>query len=295
MKKVCVLFYHKNAHILFKKEWIDKCIHSIKQQTFKNFDVLELNYGQNSIQLYEDSIFEHKLLNNHVEAMNYLINIAIDYYDYIFNVNIDDFYTYNRIEEQLKYLKDYDMVASNHIVFKEKNGKEIEICKIDHSKSDLKQKLLKNDNIIPHPVVAWKSSFFNNLKYEQEIPEEDMRLWQRALKQNKKIYIIPEYLLYYRIHDNQITQLNIKNNITIQEECLMDFIKIFEKSENFFLSWSDILRIFTQWWQKFHLEKKIPTDFDLRKTIDKTLGDPIRHRGWFIKIRKDYIFMDENQ
>lgn len=287
MKKVCVLLYHKNALILFQQEWIKKCINSIKQQTFQDFDVLELNYGQTGKQLYDGSIFEHKMLNNHVEAMNYLINIAKEYYDYIFNVNIDDFYSITRIEEQLKYLKDHDMVASNHIVFKEKNGKEIEICKIDHSKSDIKQFLNKNYNIIAHPVVAWKSSFFDNLDYKQEIPQEDIKLWQRALKQNKTIFIVPKYLLYYRIHDNQITQLKIQNNVTIEEQCLMDFINIFEKSETF-ITWSDIVNIFKQWWEHFHSEKKQAMDYELRRVIDKTFGDPIQYRGWFIQIRKEY-------
>ncbi len=295
MNKVCVLLYHKNAMISFKKEWIDKCINSIKQQTFQNFDVLELNYGQNSIQLYEGSIFEHKLLLNHVEAMNYLINIAKEYYDYIFNVNIDDYYSITRIEEQLKYLNNYDMVTSNHIVFKEKQGKEIILGKYMNSQLDIKKYLDENNNIIPHPVVAWKSSFFDNLAYEQQIPEEDMRLWQRALEQNKTIFIIPEYLLYYRIHDNQITQLNLKINNNIQEQCLNDFSKIFEKSEKSFISWSDILRIFNKWWKYFHSEKKLPSDFDVRRIIDKTQGDPVRHRGWYIKIRKDYKITDENQ
>lgn len=290
MKKVCVLFYHKNAFVLFKKEWIEKCINSIKQQTFQNFDVLEIDYGQTGKQLYEGSIFEHKMLLNHVDAMNYLIDIAKDYYDYIINVNIDDYYTLDRIEEQIKCLENsnYDMVASNFVIFKEKNGKEIEISKMENSKQNIKQCLLENYNIIPHPVVAWKSSFFKHLKYEQEIPEEDMRLWQRALKQNKTIFIIPKILCFYRIHDNQITQMNQQHNKTIQDQCLIDFINIFEKTEKIFLTWSDITRIFKEWWKHFHYEKKMPTDYDVRSIIDKTIGDPIPRRGWFIKISKEY-------
>ncbi len=289
--KVCVLLYHKNAMVIFKKEWIEKCIKSIKQQTFQHFDVLELNYGCTDNQLYENSIFEHKILLNHVEAMNYLIDIAKDYYDYIFNVNIDDYYTFDRIEKQLFYLENssYDMVASDFIIFTEKKEQEIEIEKkqVSRYNNQLKQYLDENYNIIPHPVVAWKSSFFTNLRYKNEIPEEDMRLWQRALEQNKTIFIIPHTLFYYRIHNNQITQLNKQNNIKIQEECLMNFINIFEKTEKLFLTWTDITRIFQSWWKHFHPEKKIPTDYDVRRTIDKTIGDPIPRKGWFIKIQKE--------
>ncbi len=292
MTKVCLLLYHKNARIIFKEPWIRKCLNSIRNQTFKDFDVLELNYGQTGIQLYEGSIFEHKMLKNHVDAMNYLIDIAKDYYDYIFNCNIDDYYSPERIEEQMKYLPHFDLVAGNHISFKEKDGKEMFISHMENSKFDIKQYLSENHNIIPHPLVAWRSSFFNDLRYEQEIPEEDLRLWQRAIKANKTMFIVPKFLLYYRIHDNQITHLNLKTNITIMEQALLDFIQIFEPSrnKNVFLSWSHIVRIFKSWWKHFHPEKKLPTDFDLRKTIDKTIGDPIPRRGWFIKIRKEYVW-----
>jgi hypothetical protein len=287
--KVCVIFYHKNI-FLFKKEWIDKCIMSIKEQTFKDFDVLELNYDQTGKQLFENSIFEHVPLFNHVEAMNYLIQKAKALcYDYVFNVNIDDYYAPNRIEKQLEYLQNYDMVSSDMICIKEKKGQEIILSTCKNSNLNIKEQLLLNNNIIAHPCVAWKISFFDNLKYENEIPAEDLRLWQRAIDK-KTMFIIPEFLLYYRIHDNQITQGTIKKNQTLIDQCLADFISCFEHQTHgkMFLSWSDMVRIFKSWWLKFHPEKKIPTDWDLRKTIDATIGDPDPRKGWFIRIRPDY-------
>lgn len=181
-------------------------------------------------------------------------------------------------------------MASDYLVIKQKKDTEIIICEYDNSKLDIKQNLKENNNIIAHPSVAWKSSFFNDLRYENEIPEEDMRLWQRAIDKEKKMFIIPEKLLFYRIHDNQITQMSQQNNIAIMEQCLLDFIHVFEPSnhKDRFLRWTDLTRIFKSWWNHFHPEKKLPTHYDLRKTIDSTIGDPIPRRGWFIKIRKDY-------
>ena len=286
--KVCVLLYHKNATILFKPQWIQKCITSIQKQTFNNFDVLELNYGQTTLQLYQNSIYENIMIRNHVEAMNYLIQKAKKLkYDYIFNTNIDDYYSHDRFEIQLEYLKDYDMVSCDYNVIKEKNNNDIVLNEYENSKLNIKQFLEENKNIIPHPGVAWNTSFFNELTYKDEIPEEDLRLWQRAIK-IKTIFIIPKKLLYYRIHDNQITQLTTQNNKTIMEDTIIDFTNCFEKSIKTFLSWTDLKRIFESWWKKFHFEKQLPNDYELRKIIDKIIGDPIRHRGWFIKIRKDY-------
>lgn len=286
--KVCVLLYHKNATILFKPQWIQKCITSIQKQTFNNFDVLELNYGQTTLQLYQNSIYENIMMRNHVEAMNYLIQKAKKLkYDYIFNTNIDDYYSHDRFEIQLEYLKDYDMVSCDYNVIKEKNNNDIVLNEYENSKLNIKQFLEENKNIIPHPGVAWNTSFFDELIYKDEIPEEDLRLWQRAIK-IKTIFIIPKKLLYYRIHDNQITQLTTQNNKTIMEDTIIDFTNCFEKSIKTFLSWTDLKRIFESWWKKFHFEKQLPNDYELRKIIDKIIGDPIRHRGWFIKIRKDY-------
>jgi len=288
--KICVIFYHKNASVLFKPHWIQKCIQSLKQQTYKEFDVLELNYDQTSKQLYEGSIFENVMFPNHVDAMNYLINKARDLeYDYIFNSNIDDYYAPNRIEEQLKYLENYDMVSSDYNVIKESKNKDIIIGTYETSKLDIKQNLIENNNIIPHPCVAWKTSFFDNLKYENEIPAEDLRLWQRAIE-IKTIFIVPKKLLFYRIHDNQITQLTKQTSADIYKQAIDDFTKCFEKSTRNFLGWRQMRDCFVSWWKKFHPEKQLPNDYELRTIIDQRLGEPIPRRGWFYKIRNNYIW-----
>lgn len=281
--KVCVLFYHKNIH-KFNPKWIQKCINSIQNQTFNNFDILELDYDNTNHQLIKNSIFENIQLNNHVEAMNYLIKKAKNLnYDYIFNTNIDDYYTLDRIEEQLKYLKNYDMVSSELYCFKE-NNKILLISKTENAKLDIKQNIENNINIIAHPSVAWKSSFFDNLEYQNEIPEEDMRLWQRALKQNKKIFIIPKILLYYRIHDNQITQLMKKGKTETNKQALNDFTKCFEKTTKTFVTWRNIRESFDNWWKKYHPEKQLPNDYDLRNAINNVIGEYISRKGWNVRI-----------
>ncbi len=209
MQKVCVILYHKNILKILKKSWVDKCINSLKNQSYKDFDVLELDYGNTCTQFYENSIFESISLNNHVEAMNYLIQKAKDLqYDYIFNCNIDDYYHNDRIKIQLKYLETYDMVSSDYIVFKEHNEQQIVMYNNKFSNLDIIEKLNSNVNIIGHPCVAWNASFFDKLTYIDDIPHEDIELWKRALSAGKKIYIIPQILLYYRFHPKQITQLH---------------------------------------------------------------------------------------
>ena len=47
---ICVIIYHSNILSLYKEEWISECLTSISKQTYKNFYILELNYGKNTIQ-----------------------------------------------------------------------------------------------------------------------------------------------------------------------------------------------------------------------------------------------------
>lgn len=283
--KVCAILYHKNAYSLLKPSWITKCIHSIQNQTFQDFDVLELNYDQTNKQLYPGSIYEQKILPNHVHAMNHLIHKARDMgYDYIFNINLDDYYDLERFEIQLKYLQTYDMVASNFYIIKDKHGQEYVLDKKQNNNYNIVKELKNNYNPIPHPSVGWKRSFFDSLTYYDEIPEEDLRLWQRAIE-TKTMYIVPHFLLYYRIHDNQITQQKKVNNNEIIKKSIEDFCACFEKTTKVFLTWNTITSLFHQWWKKFHPYKPIPSDNIRRTIIDAKWGEPVPRQGWFVKMK----------
>ncbi len=210
MNKVCIILFHRNALKLFDIRWISKSLESLKNQTYQDFDVLELDYGDTHKQLYETSNFESVLLPNHAYAMNYLIAKAkVLNYHYVFNWNIDDYYAIDRLRSQLAYLPKYDVVSGDHVSFREKSDRTEKIVS-EHNYSQyngtIPEHLKMGHNVIAHPCVAWKMSFFENFEYQDEIPKEDLKLWQRAITSNKKFFIVPRVLLYYRIHDNQITQ-----------------------------------------------------------------------------------------
>jgi hypothetical protein len=199
--KLAVIIFHKNID-RYPKRWIEKCIDSLKYQTYPNFTVYELDYGGTNRQVYEGSIFESNKLENHAEAHNYLLDKAFsEGADYAFNVNIDDYYDKWRIERQLKYLKKgYDVVSSNFTMVDEKDSI---ICrKMFHSKNIVKE-FRNNHNIIAHPVCAYSKYFWDRctkLKGE-EIPKDDFELWKRSIKDFRFI-IINDNLLYYRVHSN---------------------------------------------------------------------------------------------
>lgn len=200
--KTALIVYHKNVQ-QYPKEWITKFTQSILNQTVREFDLFELNYGGGEKKIFENSLFFNEKMPTFAHGMNFLISKGFEEgYDVIFNTNCDDFYRTDRIEQQCKYLKmGYDVVSSNFSLIKD------DIVTHTHffDKMNIKQELEKNHNIICHPVVAFSKKFWGNNRYiPGEIPFEDIKLWQRALKSGNGFIISPEILCYHRLHDNSV-------------------------------------------------------------------------------------------
>lgn len=185
--------------------WVETCINSIKNQTFQDFDVFEIDYGGTNRQMYEGSNFLNCRLRNHAEALNCLLDKVFSLgYDCAFNTNIDDFYSAERFEKQLPYIEQgYDIVSSNmHMVDKE--GKVLKSFEFS-SMNIFREAFEENNNCIAHPVVCYSKNFKERL-IPSEIPRDDFECWKRAYTSGKyKFIVIPEYLLYYRISDLKVS------------------------------------------------------------------------------------------
>lgn len=202
--KVVMLVYHKNVFNVYKKHWIDNFVHSVLNQTYKDFTVYEMNYGGGEERLFEDSVFESKELPTFVHAMNYLIEKALDDgADAIANSNCDDTMSLDRLEIQLPFIENgYDVVSSNFCLVRDDSI--IKFHRFD--KLDLKHELSINHNIIAHPSCIYSRHYLLNNKYEPDlIPLEDLILWQRTVD-NYRFKIVPENLLFHRLHDNSVCQ-----------------------------------------------------------------------------------------
>lgn len=268
--KAAVIFYHSNLHLHYPLRWIKKCVDSIAAQTYQDFDVIELNYGDAALvdqtqigglsTIAAEPLFYanipgknhykvHQKMENHIMAMNHLLNHCFNDcgYDAVFNINMDDHYHPTRFEKQVEKIKEgYDLVSSDFCYVEERitepaapsykpepkaigNGAQapptftwpepggekqlsddhyfdqitvhMNICR----HGDIAANLAKNHNIIAHPVVAYSKTFWTDgVKYPNILGKEDLLLWQQAIKMNKKIFIIDDELLFYRIHAKQV-------------------------------------------------------------------------------------------
>lgn len=213
--RAAVIFYHKNIQAIYQQRWIDKCVESIANQTMGDFDVIELDYDGTGKRLACIEGREHIPYNinmpNHIHAMNFLLDEAFCNlgYDVVFNTNMDDYYHTTRFEKQAKKIEEgYDLVSSDFCYIQDVGRNDavthhMEICK----HGSISENLQRDHNVIAHPCVAYSKTFWDgNLRYEDLLGYEDLELWKRADRAGKRLHIIDEELLFYRIHQKQVTK-----------------------------------------------------------------------------------------
>ncbi len=211
--KIATILYHKNILKIYKEEWIKKCVDSIKDQSINDFVIYELNYGDDDLNLNtvydfkQKHNFYHIEMNNHADAMNFLLSKCLeDGFDVVFNNNMDDYSDDRRFEIQLSKINEgYDIVSSN-FKFVDEVGNFGNHMTLSHL--DIKEEFSKDHNLICHPSVCYSRNFLLKNKYNgDEIPEEDFKLWKRSIN-DFKFFVCPEILVYYRFHKNQITSIS---------------------------------------------------------------------------------------
>ena len=236
--KHAVIFYHKNLKKIYKDRWIKKCVDSVLNQTFQEFDILEVNYGNENVSLvdyYNYDMGDRKYyffkqnFITHTEAMLFLLNkcfMEMDY-DVVYNTNLDDYYSLDRFKVQNKCVEDGYMLCSSlmNYIREDKEGVDKEEMKWkaetysmycdDNDEyiniNEIKNQLKKDHNVINHSCVCYTRNFWyshdkydNLLRYRDDKPFEDLSLWQRATNIHDNITIINQPLIEYRLHDNSI-------------------------------------------------------------------------------------------
>ncbi len=177
--KVGVIIYHKNIYSIYDKRWVDVCLNSLRDQTYKDFIVYELCYSDEPEQLWEGSKYEHGPMKNHIFAMNHIKAVNAGY---------------DLVSSNFSHVDENDQVIRNMIF---------------HDR-DIATELASNHNIIGHGVVVMTKGFWARNKYygTDELGYEDLTLWKRAIDKGENIIVLPEILFSYRLHSNQTGRIN---------------------------------------------------------------------------------------
>lgn len=199
--KTALIAFHKNIG-RYPVEWIERYKESIINQTNRDFDIFELNYGGGDERIFEDSEFISLELKDHAEAHNYLLEkcFSLDY-DLILNTNVDDKYPLDRVKIQIdNFDPEFSVISGNYVSFSEVREN---IHGTKFHELDIAKEFSNNHNIIAHPACAYTRKIleYNERLISEEIASDDFCMWKRLLSKGAKFKILPNVLLYYRISE----------------------------------------------------------------------------------------------
>lgn len=204
--------------------FFDEALNSILVQTHKNIEVLVI--ANNSDDSLWEKIVEYAQqdlrikpfrleLGGLANALNYGIERSRG--EYIARMDADDICVKDRIEKQLEFmLKNIDIdILGTQIQYIDMNSNFTEkgrtLVPENHEKI---VQFLKKRCPFWHPTVMFKrKSIIKIGGYKYGFYGEDYELWIRAYLAGLKFHNLPEVLLNYRTHLNQMSSAKAKDSI----------------------------------------------------------------------------------
>lgn len=240
------------------EKYLSDSIESILNQTYENIELLILDDGSKdkSLSIIEKYALDNKnirIISRNNKGVANSISELIKYSngEYIARMDGDDISYLNRIETQIKYLKensDVSLVGSyvDIEISDYKNDDDKLMCeKIFNFKIDKNNPSIKilNGHKICHGTFFGKADLFKKIDYNSGLKtSEDIDFIFNAIKQNFKLDIIPKKLYLNRVNSKFVHEqkhLDIKYNREIliskikflKEELLNREIIIFGESK----------------------------------------------------------------
>lgn len=204
MKKinVSVLMCEYNTPL----EYLEKSIESILKQTFKDFEFLIIDDGtKNDMEALEKKFNDKRIKiikNDKNRGLVYSLNRGLQEAqgEYIVRMDTDDIALPTRIEKIYDYIKshsEYSVVGSKAIEFSDIKTNNV----IGFSGEIDSHRLMCAEAPLHPTVILNKKDALEVGGYPNYNRCEDFALWCELLLTSKKIYILDEPLLKYRVND----------------------------------------------------------------------------------------------
>lgn len=207
------------------EKYIDKCLFSVCNQTYKNLEIIIVNDG--TLDNSEEIINKYLNLDSRIvylkkengglsSARNFgLLHATGDFFAF---VDSDDFIELDMYESMMKYSNNADIIISGHYIFDGKtetisgiknyspltlNSQEalIELCKNKYIESHVWDKLYKKD-------------LFDNICFPLNKNYEDIYIMHKLFEKAKSIVHINNPKYYYVKRSNSISHVDSLKNIT---------------------------------------------------------------------------------
>lgn len=215
------------------EKYLEEAIDSILNQTITDFKLLVLN--DNSSDSTPEILKAYQDKDSRVEVITKTKNqgpanlrnegIQLAKSEFVALMDADDIALPTRFEKQLEVFKNNPNigVCGTWFTF---FGDRKKLIKHTVQPEDLKVQFLSSCGI-GNPTVMFRKSAIKDFKFEHQfVPAEDYGLWSEVIRVTD-FYNIPESLLNYRWHPNNISQTKAENlrkaNVEIRKRQLQHF------------------------------------------------------------------------
>ena len=231
------------------EKYLDRCINSIINQSYKNLEIILVNDGStdDSLKICE----KYKLIDNRIkiinkkngglsDARNYGIDVAKG--KYISFVDSDDLIHIDmyKILYDVISTKNSDIAICRYKKFNINNGNYI-IYDSKKKKRNIKFNCVSNEyalgkclNTKQFTVSAWsklyKRELFNNLKFPVGTEMEDWAIIVDLMIKSKKVVMINQKLYYYFYRNNSIINGKFKENDLKLENIFIRNLQLVDKN-----------------------------------------------------------------
>jgi len=241
-KSVSVLVSSYNT----KHVYIKECLDSIKHQIGHNhIELVWINDGSDTLStmLLQKCLEQFKITtrfttvkyheNEQNMGIGYSLHLGVQLcsHDIIIKMDSDDIMKQDRIEKQLDFMEKNPKIAvcGGQVSFFEHNVQNIRGTTNHPSISWEEYTKIKSHWISNHPTLCYRKQAIlevGNYDATKSKMTEDFEITLRLLKRFQYLYNFKEVLVYYRIHENQVTHnggtegreyWNNKRNQLIQE------------------------------------------------------------------------------
>ena len=183
-------------------EFINESVSTVIYQTYRDWElIIGINgHSRASVEYKKAKKWEKK--DNRIKVLDLYtikgksiaLNEMIKYcqYDWISLIDVDDKWLPKKLESQIPYMDNYDIIGTHCHYFGDKNGQpRIPL-------GDLK----KYDFTKVNPIINSSCLLRKSLAYWEENVIEDYHLWLKLWKQGKQFYNVESIQVMHRIHKN---------------------------------------------------------------------------------------------
>jgi len=198
------------------EKFIGKTIESVLAQTYQNWEMLIMNDVSTDNSLAIVSVYAKKderikIVNTEknvgvVKGRNFLIDLASG--KYIAFLDADDYWHNEKLEKQIKFMKEKNAsISCTEYTRVKENEEKINdvIIKEEISYNDM----LKN-NYLGCLTVIYDAKKIGKRYFKELEKNEDYVLWLEIVKDVNTIYGLKENLAYYRVLDNSRSSNKVK-------------------------------------------------------------------------------------